>query len=126
MKNKNFTLLTFAFFLFISITLQSCGEEKYTVWTDTETYSEWYSASSVTIEDGHYIRTEIDKNSWAIMSKSLINEEKHRWDEATIKKWLFGNGFGEYESTKESSWLVLVEHGMIISRSGNLVYIIIK
>lgn len=109
----------------IALSLQSCGEEKYTVWTDTDAYST-YQATGVTLEDGYYKRVEITNSQWETIAKELTSEGKHRWTEAEIKKWLIGNGFGEYEATKESSWFAMVNHGMIITRSGNLVYAILK
>ncbi len=124
-----FTFFVTAIILCVTaITFQSCGEEnrKYTVWTDSSTYSEFVNAYNTTLEDGHYKRVEIDQKTWEIISKSLTNEGKHRWDEATIKKWLFSNGFGEYESTKEASWFALVDHGFLVTRTDNIVYYILK
>lgn len=105
---------------------QSCSEEKYTVWTDSITYAEFQSSFQTTLNDGYYIRVEISNDQWKELSKSLTNEGKHRWDEATIKKWLISNGFGEYEATKESSWLALTNHGFLATRTGNVVYCILK
>ncbi len=119
-------LVTLSILLVTAITFQSCSEEKYTVWTDTETYSDFQSSLNVTLDDGHYIRVPISNDQWKEISKSLTNEGKHRWDEATIKKWFISNGFGEYEATKESSWLALTDHGLIVTRTGNMVYFIMK
>ena len=124
MKNRLFTCIALAFLLLAALSLSSCGNEKYNVWTDSESYSTFVSETGVSLDDGKYIRSEI--KNWDEVGKSLTNEGKHRWDEANIKKWLFGIGFGEYESTKESSWLVTTDHGMIVSRTGNTVYMIIK
>lgn len=106
---------------------QSCeGGGKYTVWTDTTTYSNFQSSFQTTLSDGYYVRIEISSDQWNEISKSLTSEGRHRWNEAEIKKWLIGNGFGEYEATKESSWLVMINHGFIVTRDGNLVYMILK
>ena len=125
---KLFNLLTFGILIVFAVALQSCGEEnrKYTVWTDTTTYSEFVSTFNATLDDGYYKRIEINKETWNKISPNLTNEGKHRWDEATIKKWLFSNGFGDYESTKEASWLALVDHGLIVTRTGNMMYYIMK
>lgn len=125
---KLFNLLTFGILIVFAVALQSCGEEnrKYTVWTDSSTYSEFASSFNTTLEDGYYKRVEIDHASWVEISKYLTNEGKHSWTEATIKKWLFSNGFGDYESTKEASWLALVDHGFLVTRTGNMVYYIMK
>ena len=83
------------FYLFTSLILlattfffQSCSDEKYTVWTGSETYSEFYNLTQVTINDGYYIRWEITESQWNEFSKKLSKKERNRWDEETIKKWL--------------------------------------
>ena len=126
MKNKFYTLIASAILLLVTLSLSSCGGEKYPVWTDSESYSTFYSSTNIAINDGQYMRAEISNSEWKDFGKSLSDEYKHRWDEATIKKWLISNGFGDYESTKESSWLVLTNHGMIVSRTGSMVYMIVK
>lgn len=123
---KTYHLLTIVVLLMTAISFLSCGDEKYTVWTDTETYTQFYNSSQVTIEDGYYLRIEITNEQWKELSKSLTNEVQHRWSEAEIKKWLIGCGFGQTEATKESSWLVMTNHGILVAREGNLVYEIVK
>ena len=72
------------------------------------------------------LKIEITSEQWAQIAPGLTNEGKHRWSEAEIKKWLVGCGFGEYESTKESSWLVMTDHGLLATREGNMVHLIVK
>lgn len=111
----------------MAVCFQSCeGGGKYTVWTDTATYSEFQSSFQTTLEVGYYKRLEITSTQWAEISKGLTSEGRHNWSEAEIKKWLIGNGFGEYEATKESSWLVMVNHGLLVTRDQNFVYLILK
>ncbi len=106
--------------------LQSCGPEKYTVWTASSTYDEFRTAFNMTLEDGTYSKAEIKPELWGTISKQLTSEGRHSWDEATIQKWLYSNGFGYAESSKEASWFALIEHGFIASRSGNTVYFMLK
>lgn len=122
---KTFHLLSIVILLFTAISFQSCGDEKYTVWTDTASYTFFYNGTQVSISDGYYIRMEISENEWKEWTKD-ITQGKHRWSEAEIKKWLIGCGFGQIEATKESSWLVMADHGFIVMRDGNLVYMILK
>ena len=72
------------------------------------------------------MRLEITDVQWKEISKGLTSEGRHKWDEDTIKQWLIGNGFGDSEATKESSWLVLTNHGFIAVRTNNMVYFILK
>ena len=106
--------------------MQSCSDEKYTVWTETDYYSNWINSGGVAIQEGNYVKIEIASSNWTEMSKSLTNEGKHRWDEGTIKKWLIGNGFGEKEATREAAWLSLVNHGMILHHDNNMLHVIVK
>ena len=125
MKRLFTWLISFAIFLVTAISFQSCSDSKYTVWTDTVSYSYFYNGTNVSISDGYYIRTEITESDWKTWTQN-ITEGKHKWSEAEIKKWLIGCGFGETEATKESSWLVMANHGFIVMRDGNLVYMILK
>lgn len=120
---KLFILLTTAV---IVIVFQSCGDEKYTVWTETGSYAAWQESSQLSITDGYYKRLEITNDEWQQFSKNLTNEGKHRWSEAEINKWFLGCGFGTSEARKETSWLVTVDHGFIVMRDNYLVYMILK
>ena len=123
---KLFHLLTVVILLIAAISFQSCGNEKYTVWTDTETYTQFVNETGTTLGDGNYIKVEIGKATWDEMAKSLSSEGRHRWDEATIKKWFISYGFGQTEATRESSWLTIVDHGLVVVRNGNIVNMILK
>ena len=123
---KLFHLLAVVVLLITAISFQSCSDEKYTVWTDTETYSQFVSETGTTLGDGNYIKVEIAQVNWEEMVKSLTSEGRHKWDEATIKKWFISYGFGETEATRESSWLTIVDHGFVVVRNGNIVNIILK
>lgn len=123
---KLFHLLAVVVLLITAISFQSCSDEKYTVWTDTETYSQFVSETGTTLGDGNYIKIEIAQVNWEEMVKSLTSEGRHKWDEATIKKWFISYGFGETEATRESSWLTIVDHGFVVVRNGNIVNMILK
>lgn len=126
MKNRFFSFLTLAILFVTAISFQSCSDEKYTVWTDSGTYAEFQSAFGTTLNDGYYVRMELTSDQWAQISKNLTSEGKHRWSEETIKKWFISNGFGETEANKETSWIVVIDHGFLATRTGNIVYYILK
>ena len=120
---KFFILLTA---VLMTVCFQSCNDDKYTVWTETETYSDFQNHFNTTLEDGYYKRLEITNAQWKQIGPNLTSEGRHRWSEEEIKKWLIGNGFGNDEAQKESSWLAMVNHGFLVTRDGNLVYMILK
>lgn len=120
---KFFILLTA---ILMTVCFQSCNDDKYTVWTETETYSDFQNHFNTTLEDGYYKRLEITNAQWEQIGPNLTSEGRHRWSEEEIKKWLIGNGFGNDEARKESSWLAMVNHGFLVTRDGNLVYMILK
>lgn len=129
MKRTVFTILALVSLLLVTMVMPSCkdkGEETYTVWTDTETYSDFQRDFQTTLNDGYYVRVELTREQWEQIGPNLGSEGRHKWDEATIKKWLISNGFGESEANKESSWFALIDHGFLATRTGNLVYLILK
>lgn len=123
---RSFALLVTITFCVLAISFQSCSDDKYTVWTDTMTYADFQNSSQITLGDGNYIKVEISQANWEEIAKSLTSEGRHRWDEATIKKWFISYGFGETEARRESSWLTIVDHGFVVVRNGNIVNMILK
>ena len=118
-------LFIIAVFVAVS-SLQSCSEEKYTVWTDTVTYAQFEQSFQTSLEDGYYKKIEITNEQWEQIAPNLTSNEEHRWSESEIKKWLIGYGFDETKATKESSWLVMTKHGFLVTREGNFVHLILK
>jgi hypothetical protein len=76
--------------------------------------------------DGYYFRYEFIPSEWDLLKDSLTNEGKYKWTESEIYKWFIGRGFGNSEATQETSWLMTISHGFLASRSGSLVYMILK
>jgi len=106
----------------------SCSEDTettYTVWTDSSTYSEFLSQFGA-LSDGYYVSIELTNIEFNQMSPSLTNEYKHEWTEKQIHDWFIGRGFGTIEANKETAWLLTINHGFIASRSGSIVYMILK
>ena len=126
-KKSAFVILFFLILLaFNSCQNNSNSEDTYTVWTDLGTYSEFQSNFGTTLNDGMYVRIELTSSQWNQVSPSLTNEGRHTWTKSQIKDWLLGRGFGNSESTKESAWMTTIDHGLIASRTGSTVYLILK
>jgi hypothetical protein len=97
----------------------------YTVWTDFTSYTEFIDSFGP-LDDGYYFRYEFTSSQWNTISSTLTNEGKHNWTEGEIRNWFIGRGFGDSESTQETAWLLTIDHGFIASRSGSIVYMILK
>lgn len=111
--------------LFLAGCADSDEENTYTVWTDIVTYSEFQSAFNTTLNDGYYVRLEFTSSQWSQISSSLT-EERHDWTRNKIKEYFIGRNFGSTEAEREVSWLMTINHGFIASRTGSLVYMIVK
>ena len=118
-----------AIITFFGIMLVGCNTEPdeptYTVWTDLVSYSTYYNSFG-SLTDGYYIRYEFTSSEWNTISKSLTNEGKHNWTESEIRNWFIGRDFGNSEANKEVAWLKTISHGFIASRSGSIVYMLLK
>jgi hypothetical protein len=114
---------------FLGIMLTGCDlepdEPTYTIWTDSISYSEYYSVFGA-LTDGYYIRYEFTSSDWNEISPSLTDEGKYNWTENEIKKWFIGRGFGDNEANRETAWLMTINHGFIASRSGLRVELLLK
>lgn len=101
-------------------------DDSCTVWTDTITYSAFYSSLGISLSDGYYGRLELSDYERSIVLSAMPGHAKHDWTKGKIKDYLTGRGFGSAEAEKESAWLTTVDHGFIASRTQSLVYIIVK
>ena len=98
----------------------------YTVWTSFSSYADFQSNFQSTLGDGRYIRLEFTEEQWNTLLPKLTDTGKHNWTKNQIKDWFLGRGFGDVESTRESSWITTIEHGFIASRTNSIVYYILK
>lgn len=121
-KNKLVILILSLFFVMLFSSCNMNFEETYTVWTDSGPYSE--IEDSVNLDDGHFIYLELTNSEFKSMPRS--DEFKHKWTTTRIKEWLIGRGFDDGQSTKMAFWFSTIDHGMLISRTGNVAYIMIK
>lgn len=128
---KRTAVSAFLSLLLICMFLASCKtdddeDDTYTVWTDTITYTEFYSTFNQNLNDGYYAHLEFNADGWKTISSSLTSEGRHNWTRDKIKEWFIGRNFGTTEAEQATSWLMTVDHGVIFSRTGPLVYGIMK
>ena len=127
---KKFCLVLIA--LSLAFIFSSCStddddsETTYTVWTDFGTYAEFQSSFNQTLEDNHYSSWELTNQQFKQLSSYLTDEYKHNWTKSQIKDWLIGRGFDNSVSTENVAWITTSDHCMLATRSGNLVYFILK
>ena len=107
--------------LFVGCTKEET-EPTYSVWT----YSIPYSDYPGTLEDGFYNQVELTNSQFSDFSKTLTAEHNHKWTEKQIYNWFIGRNFTPYEATQKTAWIITTNHGIITSRSGNIVYSLIK
>lgn len=127
MKQK-LSILALAIFLsVVALFMSSCVfEPTYTVWTETDTYAEYIDAFGGTLNDGYFIKYELTYSQWYQITKNLSDDGRHFWGKTSIKTWFMEKGFSQDKATETASWLVNVDHGLVVKRSGSLVYLILK
>lgn len=128
---KRTAVSAFLSLLLICMFLASCKtdddeDDTYTVWTDVTTYSEFQAIFNRTLGDGYYLYLEFSNSEWKEYFSDLTSEGRHNWTRDKIKEWFIGRSFGNAEAEKMTSWLMTVDHGVIFSRTGSLVYGIMK
>lgn len=113
----------------VAIFLLGCqnnsNEETYTVWTDISTASEFQQ----TFHTAKYITVEFSNSQFSQIMQVVGNEAaefKHNWTEEELKKYFVGRGFDSEIASKTVAWLVTVNHGLVASRNGNIVYYILR
>lgn len=104
------------------------SEPRHTVWTDVGTYSEFQSSFQRTLDDGMFLYAEFTNEQFAQIAPTLsgASDHKHSWTKAQLKDWCVGRGFDNSTANEYASWLASINHGMIASRRGNLVDLILK
>jgi len=78
------------------------------------------------LNDGYYVRQEWTDAQFSQMASYLIDENRHDWTEDQIYDWFIGRGFGGALANQEKSWLMTTNHGVIVIRSGTVVYVLVK
>ena len=124
-KNTKFLLI---FSVICSLFILSCKtntEKTYTVWTDSESYTA-FKSSLGELDDGYFVKIPITNDDWKRSFSDLPNDCKHNWTREEINDWFIGRNFGTKEANAATSWLITEDHGFIASRSGSVVYMIIK
>ncbi|MCH5282282.1 MAG: hypothetical protein J1E59_01335 [Treponema sp.] len=118
---------------FVAIFLVGCQngseEETYTVWTDISTADDFQQTFGTTLYDGKYITVVLLNSQFSAMTQILEKEAaefKHNWTEEELQKYFVGRGFDSQTASKTVAWLVTVNHGFVASRTGNIVYYILK
>lgn len=128
MKTKN--LLFFGIFFVAAILLgcQNNSELSYTVWTDVSSYSDYEKMFNDTLYDGYYKYLEFSNEQFSQMESILAaqNDYRHNWTEEELQKYFVGRGFDSKTASETVAWLVTVNHGFVASRSGDIVYYILK
>jgi len=127
MKSKKLQIEILIMTLVFGIMLIGCQTEDheptYTVWSFTASYSE-YSSSFGTLNDGYYRRIEVF--SGEIDYSVIPTEFKHNWTENEIYNWFLGRGFISSEAKEMKAWVITHRHCLVASRSGSIVYMLVK
>lgn len=108
---------------------QKPEEKKYTIWRDETTYAQYqkvFVGEGYALKDGYTHWFEFDVATWKALSNRLGDNGKYIWTESQVKDWIKNNGLKDETVAKISEWLAKVEHGLIASRTGNNVNLLIK
>ena len=127
MKNKYLFFGIQAILLLSGLTLTGCqtepSEKTYTVWSFTTSYSDYLNTFG-TLNDGYYRKTEVF--SGELNYSAIPTEYKRNWTENELYNWFLGRGFISSESNEMKAWVITHEHCIVASRSGGIVYMLIK
>lgn len=97
-----------------------------TFWTVKFSYSKFIDAFREELYDNHHSMWELETDQFELLTYSIEDEFKHEWTEANLQDWLICRGFDETVSKQKAVGLNSMPHGMLATRSGNDVYLIIK
>lgn len=114
--------------VFLGCSHDADTEPQYIVWTDVGTYTEFQASFKMNLNDGTFIYAEFTNEQFSQISSSLVglDDYKRSWTKSQLKDWFVGRGFDDANANEWSAWLISINHGMIASRRGNLVDLIIK
>ncbi len=128
MKNLLFFGIFFAAMFLLGCQNGDSDDAMHTVWTYVSSYSDYEKMFNDTLYDGYYKYLEFSNEQFSQMESILAaqNDYRHNWTESQIKKYFIGRGFDSETAAKRAAWLVTVNHGFVASRSGDIVYYILK
>ena len=105
-------------------------EPTYTVYTWRTSYSSW-SSNGNTLGDGKYKKGELSQSNFDSLYAQMEADNKvsslqHVWTQNEIQTCLISRGFSTEKAEEVTSWLIGVSHGYIQSRTGSIVYTLVK
>jgi hypothetical protein len=101
-------------------------EPTYKVWTDSISYSDYFTLFGFELNDGYWASSEFTNEEFSSYLQSVPNAESNNWTENQIYNWFIGRGFDNTEANQAKAWLMTVNHGGIAYRRGSIVYGITK
>ena len=144
MANKNILLIIPVIVFVIGMTLVSCdigpkeeGDPKYTVRTGTMSYTDYQAlvrslGGDPTLRDGYWGQQELateEFNQFVSIynsSAQVANKNQNNWTKNQLIDYFMGRGFDNTKANEAASLVVTTNHIMIVSRSGSIVYVLIK
>lgn len=126
MKKTRFIIILTAILL-ATVLLTGCVaviEPIYTVWTNSEPYMSYMIETGNILNNGRYTKSEI--SGLSNIGTTQNSDGMHLWTKKQISDWLSSKGLSNAQATVEASWFSIVDHGILVVRSGSLVYSIRK
>jgi hypothetical protein len=115
--------------LVLGIMLTGCAEPEepatYKVWTGVFKFSA--DGLFGTLQDNQYNRRELTRTDFEWHKENNFqNSPEYEWTEDQIFSYLVGLGFSTTQAETQSAWLISVDHGLIGSRTGDILYLLLK
>ena len=129
MKKNCFTLFALVTLCVSTLVFNSCmfnQEETYTVYTKTMLYPQFIITYGVYLEENCYYNWALSNNQFEAYSDITIGENEHNWSEDDIKDWYISHDFTKSQAESLTDWIISVNHGILLLRSQDIVYCILK
>lgn|GEM_PF-1445926 len=121
-------LLTFGTIVALSLasciqnnTPQTAAEPSYTIWTKKIPYSDFKPELSGDLANNHFVRKDFMDAEWTTKPKALDDGEKRTVTKAQLQILLLDLNFSRTLAKELSCWLISIDHGYIVARSGDMV-----
>jgi len=143
MAKKNIFLMIPVIIFVIGMTVVGCdigpadnGDPKYSVRTGTMPYTDFQAlvrsqGGNYTLSDGYWSNDELTTDEFnqyvSIYNSSQIStKSQNNWTKNQLVDYFIGRGFDNGKANQAASLVVTTNHILITSRSGSIVYVLIK
>ena len=122
---KKIIIFVFLFSLLFSACKISNKEFEYEVWTNSVSYSAYFSLTNTFLASGLIYQTELTEDEFDYYAL-VVDDDFNYWTESQIENFFTSRGLTKYRASQQAEWVTSCSHCLLAYRVGDRVYMLLK